>query len=170
MMDIEASRNFRRITGTLTTSGVVRPEALKALALQGYEVVVNLLPETSEYAVPHEREIVESQGIEYIHIPVDFKHPVPSDFDRFSEALDRVIDNKVHVHCAANYRVSAFYALYEVGRGHWSTDRAIKFMCDIWQPAEHPGWSEFVTDVLAKIGAKPGTTAERGKSAGPGEH
>ena len=61
-MDIESSYNFRRITEKLTTSGIVRPDALRALGSKGYEVLVNLLPDTSEYAIAHEREIVESQG------------------------------------------------------------------------------------------------------------
>ena len=65
-MDIEASYNFRRISERLTTSGIVHRDGLKALSTQGYQVVVNLLPETSENAIPNEREVVESQGLEYV--------------------------------------------------------------------------------------------------------
>ena len=79
-MDIEASYNFRRITEKLTTSGIVQPDGLKALRAQGYEVVINLLPDTGRNAIPNERDIVESQGIEYIYIPVDFKQPTSADF------------------------------------------------------------------------------------------
>ena len=147
-MNIESSRNFRMITDRLTTSGVVGADRLKALASQGYEVVVNLLPDTSEHAVPDERSIVESQRLEYIHIPVDFKRPERSDFVTFSEALDRVSERKVHIHCAANYRVSAFYSLYAVSRGRWSTDQAMEFIHSVWEPAEYPGWSEFIAEVL----------------------
>ncbi|MBE7564258.1 protein tyrosine phosphatase family protein [Acidithiobacillus sp. HP-6] len=142
-MDIEASYNFRRITERLTTSGIVHPDGLKALRGQGYEVVVNLLPDTSEYAIPYERDTVESQGIEYIYIPVDFKRPTSSNFLQFSEALDRVHEKKVHVHCAANYRVSAFCSLYLVSRDRWGAEQAMEFIRSIWQPTEHPGWSEF---------------------------
>lgn len=153
-MDIEASHNFRRISARLTTSGIVHPDGLKALREQGYEVVVNLLPDSSEYAIPDERETVESQGIEYIHIPVDFKRPTSSDFLKFSEALGRVNEKKVHVHCAANYRVSAFYSLYMVDSGLWSLDKAMEFIRSIWQPTEHPGWSDFIGDILAEIDAR----------------
>ena len=146
-MNIETSYNFRKIHDDLTTSGVVRPDCLKTLASQGYEVLVNLMPDASEYAVADERAIVKSQKLEYIYIPVDFKQPKHSDFVQFSEALDRVLDKKVHIHCAANYRVSAFYALYAANRGYWSPDRAWKFILEVWQPAEHSGWSEFIADV-----------------------
>jgi protein tyrosine phosphatase (PTP) superfamily phosphohydrolase (DUF442 family) len=149
-MDIGASYNFRRLGERLTTSGIVRADGLKALRAQGYEVVVNLLPDSSEYAIPNEREAIESQGIEYIHIPVDFTQPTSSDFLKFSEALDRVREKKVHVHCAANYRVSAFYSLYLVSRGFWSAEQAMEFICSIWQPTEHPNWSDFIAGILAE--------------------
>jgi protein tyrosine phosphatase (PTP) superfamily phosphohydrolase (DUF442 family) len=158
-MNIEASYNFRRISDTLTTSGVVRPDGLKSLTAESYEVVVNLLPDTSEHAIAGERDIVESQSIEYIYIPVDFKQPSRSDFALFSKALDQVGGKKTHVHCAANYRVSAFYSLYLVTRGHWSADRAFEFIHGVWQPADHPGWSEFISDILAA--APPDVAADR---------
>lgn len=147
-MDIDTSYNFLRINEKLTTSGLIPTDGLKALASQDYAVVINLLPDTSEYAIPHEREIVESQGIEYIYIPVDFQHPEPSDFSAFSESLERVLNSKVHIHCAANYRVSAFYALFEVNHGRWSQEQAMAFIQSIWQPIEHPEWSQFITDTL----------------------
>ena len=149
-MHIEKSYNIRRVSDNLTTSGIVRPDRLRTLASQGYDVVLNLLPDESEYAVPGERQIVESQGIEYIYIPVEFKQPKRSDFQKFSEALDRVQHRKVHIHCAANYRVSAFYSLYEVKRGVWSSVQAKEFIYGVWRPAEHPGWSDFISDVLGE--------------------
>ncbi len=148
-MGIEDSYNFRRISSTLTTSGLVRPDVLESLAAQGYEVVVNLLPDTHEKAVPDERAIVEAQGLEYVHIPVDFKQPTRLNFEKFCETLDRLPASKAHVHCAANFRVSAFYSLYQVRRGHWSVQRATEFIAGIWQPAEYPGWTEFISDILA---------------------
>ena len=168
-MSIESSYNFRRVTDRLTTSGIVRPDQLKALREQGYEVVVNLLPDTSEHAIANERDVIESQGIEYIHIPVDFKQPTSSDFLKFSGALDRVHEKKVHVHCAANYRVSAFYSLYLVSRTVWSAEQAMEFICSIWQPTEHPAWSDFISGTLAQISAHQDTPTTRGEGAAPTE-
>ena len=148
---IKGSYNFRIISDRLTTSGVVGADRLNALASQGYEAVVNLLPDSSEHAVADERDIVESQRAEYIYIPVDFKAPARSDFTRFSEALDSLSDRKIHIHCAANYRVSAFYALYAVSRGRWSTAQATDFIYGVWQPADYPGWSEFIDDILGEL-------------------
>ena len=147
-MKIESSYNFRAPSDQLTTSGVVRREALEALAAQGYQVVVNLLPDSSEQAVAGEREIITAQAIEYIHIPVDFKQPLRLDFTRFAAVLDRVREKKVHVHCAANFRVSVFYSLYQVTRGDWSVARAREFIAGVWRPEEHPGWPEFIAEIL----------------------
>lgn len=149
--DIEDSYNFRMISDRLTTSGVVGADRLKALASQGYEAVINLLPDTSEHAVSDERDIVESQLVEYIYIPVDFKAPGRSDFARFLEVLDRLSDKKIHIHCAANYRVSAFYSLYAVGRGRWSKDQATEFIRSVWRPADYPGWPEFIDEILGEL-------------------
>lgn len=149
-MDIETSYNFRRINDRLTTSGLVKSAGLKVLAAQGYAAVINLLPETNEYATPGEREIVEAQGIEYIYIPVDFKQPTRFDFEKFSAALDQVGEKKVHVHCAANYRVSTFYSLYQVRAGRWSIDQANEFIRGIWRPEEHPGWSDFISEIVSE--------------------
>ena len=148
---IEDSYNFRRISDRITTSGVVGADRLQALASQDYEVVVNLLPDSSEHAVANERDLVEAQQIEYIYIPVDFKAPGRSDFTRFAEALDRLSDKKVHIHCAANYRVSAFYSLYAASRGRWSAVQAIDFIRGVWQPADYPGWSEFIDEILGEL-------------------
>ena len=148
---IEDSYNFRTISDRLTTSGVVGADRLEALASQGYEVVVNLLPDSSEHAVSNEQGIVESQRIEYIYIPVDFKAPGRADLTRFSEALDRLPDSKIHIHCAANYRVSAFYSLYAASRGRWSADQATDFIQSVWRPADYPGWSEFIDEILGEL-------------------
>jgi protein tyrosine phosphatase (PTP) superfamily phosphohydrolase (DUF442 family) len=149
--DIKDSYNYRMISDKITTSGVVGADRLEALASQSYEAVVNLLPDNSEHAVSNEQGIVESQRVEYIYIPVDFKAPGRSDFARFSEALDRLSDRKIHIHCAANYRVSAFYSLYAASRGRWSADQATEFIHSVWQPAEYPGWSEFIAGILEEL-------------------
>jgi protein tyrosine phosphatase (PTP) superfamily phosphohydrolase (DUF442 family) len=148
-MGIESSHNFRKVNNRLTTSGSVRPDVLKTLSSQGYEVVVNLLPDSSEYAVAGEEGIVESQNIRYIYIPVDFKQPTRLDFTKFSQALDELQDRKVHLHCAANYRVSAFYSLYQVCSKRWSLEQATQFIEDVWQPAAYSGWAAFMADILA---------------------
>jgi protein tyrosine phosphatase (PTP) superfamily phosphohydrolase (DUF442 family) len=168
-MDIATSYNFRRVSDALTTSGRVSADALKDLGAQGYQAVVNLLPDDNQHALPGEREIVESQRLEYIHIPVDFKNPTRADFERFSESMDRLLGKKTHVHCAANWRVTAFYSLFEVRRARWTISEATEFIHGVWKPAEHSGWSKFIADILGMDNAEQGVAADRRENAAPAE-
>jgi uncharacterized protein (TIGR01244 family) len=143
-MSIEESYNFRRIDDRLTTSGVVSAEQLEQLGAEGYDCVINLLPGDSEYAVAGERELVEGLGLDYVHIPVDFAAPTQDDFDAFVSAMDAHADAKVHVHCAANYRVSAFYSRYARSRGLSTAAEAEALVRGLWNPDEHPPWPAFV--------------------------
>lgn len=146
-MSIEQAYNYRTVSKTVATAGVVNPEQLATLSDNGIEVVINLMPDTSEYAVVDERQIVESQGIEYWCLPVDFTAPKLEEYEKFRSKLDQVGDKKLLIHCAANCRVSAFYSRYAIERGIWSVEKADKFMLSIWQPSEYPGWPEWLDEV-----------------------
>lgn len=149
-MSIEGSYNFRRVSDRVTTSGVVGDKRLANLQVQGYGAVINLLPDQSEYAVPEEGEIVTGQGLRYFYIPVDFAAPTQADFDAFVQAMDAVGDKTVHVHCAANFRVSAFYSLYAMRKGLWAAEEADEFIEGLWNPAEHPAWAAFIKEQRAR--------------------
>jgi hypothetical protein len=58
-------RVFARIT---TTSGVVPAERLSELGFEGYDTVINLLPDSSEHEVASEAHVVNEQVFAYIHI------------------------------------------------------------------------------------------------------
>ena len=149
-MSIEGSYNFRRVNDRVTTSGVVGDKRLASLQAQGYGALINLLPDQSEYAVPEEDGIVTGQGLRYLYIPVDFDAPTQADFDAFVQAMDAVGDKTVHVHCAANFRVSAFYSLYALRKGLWTAEEADKFIEGLWNPAEHPAWAGFIAEQRAR--------------------
>lgn len=146
-MTISNSYNFRAIDERTTTSGVVGPNRLKGLAAEGYALLINLLPDDTEHSIPDEQDIVESQGVKYVHIPVDFRQPGLADYEQFAAAMDAAQGQKKHIHCAANFRVSAFYSLYAVQRGYWDAARADAFVRDLWEPELFPGWPEFMTAV-----------------------
>lgn len=139
-MAINNSYNFRAISDLLTTSGVVGGNRLKGLAAEGYGLVINLLPDDNQYAVAGEQEIIESQGVEYIYIPVDFECPTKGDFQQFVTAMTAAKQYKTHVHCAANWRVSGFWGVYAEQQGIWSRSQADEFIAGLWQPDHFPAW------------------------------
>jgi uncharacterized protein (TIGR01244 family) len=143
-MALESSLNFRRVSDQVTTSGTVAADDLGQLGALGYDLVVNLLPDRSPYAVPGEAVIVAGAGVAYEYLPIDFADPRREQLDRFIEVMGAAEGKKVHVHCAANYRVSAFYSLYAMARGWWGEAEADEHLAGIWTEGEYPVWDEFI--------------------------
>jgi len=150
-MSIDASYNFRRVDERLTTSGIVNVEQLRELRDQGYGAVINLKPDIEAEIGADEGAIVRDQGIDYVYLPVDFDEPTHADFEAFTAAMDAHAGETVHVHCAANYRVTAFYSVYALERGLWTEDEADRFVRDVWDPSEFPAWHAFIEDERARI-------------------
>ena len=141
--------NFFSVEKLLSTSGQPTEAQLSALADQGYEVVINLgLHNDPRYSLPDETGLVKSLGMTYIHIPVQFGAPSENDLESFFNAMESNINKKVHVHCAANMRVTAFLGLYYLIRQGKSKDEAFAPMKSIWEP--DGVWLSFITSMLAK--------------------
>ncbi len=56
------------------------------------------------------------------------------------------------IHCAANFRVTAFYALYAMKHPGWSEAQAEEFRASIRQASTYPEWERFIEQMKAKIG------------------
>ena len=66
-MGIEDSYNFRRINPNLTTSGLVSAAQLDDLQREGYDAVINLLPDSYDRARPGPRLRVHPRGFRRSH-------------------------------------------------------------------------------------------------------
>jgi protein tyrosine phosphatase (PTP) superfamily phosphohydrolase (DUF442 family) len=138
----EAITNWRRLDGRITTSGQPTEPQLAGLHALGIRHVVNLGLHSHEKALPDEAASLGRLGMSYIHIPVDFKNPTDEDFARFCTAMEALKDVPVHVHCIANYRVSAFF--YRYRRDVLGTDEteARAEMEQVWKPDRV--WQTFI--------------------------
>jgi uncharacterized protein (TIGR01244 family) len=149
--DAQAFRayNYRQIDSGLATSGVVPPEEFANIAAAGFATVINLLPDDSQYAVADESQLVSNLGMRYVHIPVDFAAPQLDDFDAFRDAMAEAEGAPVWVHCAANWRVSAFVTLYgEMMRG-WPAAQGEELIADLWEP--DAVWQAFMRSVRERV-------------------
>jgi protein tyrosine phosphatase (PTP) superfamily phosphohydrolase (DUF442 family) len=140
--------NFYQLSPTIATAGQPTANQLASVHGAGYRSIVNLAPGTHENALPNERELVESLGMEYIHIPVQFDRPLAADFDRFCEVMNQDRDAPIFVHCAANLRVSSFIYLYRTIELNDDRDLASADLAKIWQP--NPVWQAFIDKTIAR--------------------
>ena len=141
--------NYMFLTEKLSSSGMPTPGQVKEVADAGVQVVINLATSKSEGAIPNEDELVKGLGMEYIHIPVEWNNPTKQNLDDFFNAMGAHQDEKVHVHCQANYRVSAFIMLYRVLQLGWKKEDAIPVMEKMWNPEDFPVWQKFIDESLS---------------------
>jgi protein tyrosine phosphatase (PTP) superfamily phosphohydrolase (DUF442 family) len=142
MADPQSIYNWRRLDDRIITSGQPTETQLADIEALGVRHVVNLALHTHEKALPDERGSLGRLGISYIHIPVDFQNPTDQDFEKFCSAMEELKDVPVHVHCIANYRVSAFFYRYRRNVLGWDDAKARAEMDAIWHP--EGVWAEFI--------------------------
>jgi len=140
--DPESIYNWHRLDERLTTSGQPTEAQLADIHALGIGHVVNLGLHTHEMALPDEAASAAALGMTYIHIPVDFQNPTEADFTRFCDVMDELKDWPVHVHCIANYRVSAFFYRYRRDALGMDEGRARADLEKLWQPTEV--WAAFI--------------------------
>jgi len=104
--------NYIKINELISTSGQPTPEQFKQIAQEGFDVVINLALHNASNAIENEDIVVTDLNMAYFHIPVNFENPKASDLKLFINTLQALGANKVWVHCALNYRVSAFMYVY----------------------------------------------------------
>ncbi len=147
-MSVDKAYNFRGIDDLVSTSGSLTEDQLRLLKPEGYEAVINLLPADSDYAIANEPAIVREQGIAYESIPVDFAAPTEANYRDFAARFKALSGKKVMLHCAANYRVSAFYAIFAHEHLGWSIDEARAHIASIWSIEDYPVWETFIESLL----------------------
>lgn len=134
--------NYLPLSTGLVTSGQPTEAQLVAIKAAGFGRVINLAPHGLENSLLDEAAVVTGLGMEYVHIPVDFKHPSDADFARFCNAMAQSNVQKVLVHCAANMRVSAFMYRYRTQVLREDKTAAGQDLHRIWKP--FGAWADFI--------------------------
>lgn len=147
MNSLASIYNFLLLSELIATAGQPTEEQFAAIANDNYQVVVNLALPTSDRALPDERVIVESHGLEYVDIPVIWERPTLQDLEHFFQVMEVNNTRKVFVHCAANMRVSAFMYLYRRLKSRVDETVIKQDLFKIWQPNEV--WRQFIQQAIA---------------------
>lgn len=147
-MNIDKAYKFLKINELSSCSGALVDVDMQNFSSQGYEVVINLLPDDSKYSTKNEKKLLESQGLQYHYIAVDWDNPKQSDFELFEKIMNFNQGKKIHIHCAANYRATAFYGMYSCKNLDWSREQFNALTAKIWIISDYPVWVQFVSKIL----------------------
>lgn len=142
MDSLEQITNFIALGDRFATAGMPEREQFSAIAEAGYQVVVNLACLDSPGQQADEAALLESLGLQYIHIPVAWENPQLSDVERFFEALETHSQQRIFIHCVLNYRVSAFVYLFRTLRQAIPHEQAWADLNRIWHPEGK--WAAFI--------------------------
>lgn len=146
--------NYIKVNDQVITGGQPTADQLRDAAVEGFVTVINLATISSQYSLPDEAGLVDSLGMTYFHIPVDWENPMERDFFAFEERMTHLPPGKVLIHCAANYRVTAFYSLYAQKHLAWSGEQASQFRSRIWSGSSYPVWEEFIARIERALPGK----------------
>lgn len=150
-MNTQEIYNYLQVDERTITSGQPQEEQLRAAAEEGFTIVINLAPTSSRNALPDEAGFVQSLGLAYHYIPVDWNNPTEEDLTAFEAAMSQRPAGKTLVHCAANFRATAFYSLYALKHLGWSAEQAESFRASIWAGSDYPVWETFIAEMKEKL-------------------
>jgi protein tyrosine phosphatase (PTP) superfamily phosphohydrolase (DUF442 family) len=142
--------NYKFFHEKLSSSGMPTTEQMKSVAEAGVQLVINLAPHDVKHAIPNEAELVMSLGMQYINVPVNWGTPTKDGLNIFMDAMDANQDKKIHVHCEANFRASAFISMYRILRLGWKPEEALEIMHTIWDDDAYPVWKMFIEDAIQR--------------------
>ena len=135
---------------SLTTAGQPTEAELLLIASSGFDRVIFLAFTNHAKAVDDEDDIVRDQGLQFIHIPVEWESPSPADFATFAAVMQTFGSGRTLVHCEVNFRASVFGFLYQVLYEGADVDEAMSLMQSIWIPNDT--WEAFIVRVMSDGG------------------
>ena len=141
--------NYIKINELISTSGQPKIEEFDLIKDEGFEVVINLALCNASNAIENEDKVVTNLGMSYFHIPVDFENPKLSDLKLFINVMQSLGANKVWVHCAKNYRVSAFMYVYHKYVLKTPFENIDLSIFNIWNPDKT--WQELMKITLEDL-------------------
>ena len=73
------------------------------------------------------------------------------DLDEADTTFDETAGERTLIHCAANFRVTAFYSLYAQKHLGWSEGQAEALRARIWAGSDYPVWEAFIARQRAAL-------------------
>jgi protein tyrosine phosphatase (PTP) superfamily phosphohydrolase (DUF442 family) len=118
------------------------------MAALGFQTVIDLGTPEDHRVLPNENELCTAQGLNYLHLLIEFSAPKFEDYELLRDLLNALYPRKVWLHCAQNKRVSALIFLYNVIDRSMPISEARGRLHLIWQPDET--WQAFLDEALER--------------------
>lgn len=149
-MSTEEIFNYVKVNDQISTAGQPTEDQLRDAAAEGFTTIINLAPVNPPYTPANEAGLARELGLNYIYIPVTWNNPTDADFAAFERAMSETAGDKTLIHCAANFRVTAFYTLYAQKHLGWSEAQAAALRDRIWAGSDYPVWEAFIARKAAE--------------------
>ena len=149
-MSTEEIFNYVKVDDRISTAGQPTENQLRDAAAEGFTTIINLAPVNPPYTPANEAGLARELGLNYIHIPVAWNNPTDADFAAFERAMNETAGDRTLIHCAANFRVTAFYTLYARKHLGWSEAQAAALRDRIWAGSDYPVWEAFIARKAAE--------------------
>ena len=128
MNHIEYIDSFRKNDEKLSTAGQPTELEFKLVADEGFEVIINIRPDSEMFDVFDEKSIVENLGLTYFQIPVTLDTLTNEILSRFFELMEQQKERSVFLHCRKNVRVPIILTLYKIIKLGWEKDKALNWL------------------------------------------
>ncbi len=103
-------KRFNPISDTYITSGLPTSEEFALLKEAGVEVVINLIPPTTQEKQP-DLCAIQKAGFLYYTVPFYHANPIQC-IEMFKTIMEEVKDKNILVHCSVNWRASVYSDSY----------------------------------------------------------
>ncbi len=150
-MSIQEIKNYCQVNTLLSLGGQPTEEQLRAIAHDGFKIVINLATINPRYSLEDESASVRAAGMSYYHVPVEWANPTEDDFESFENIFRQLGSEKTFIHCAANFRATAFYGLYALKHLGWSEEQMNALLAPVWDGSNYPIWNSFIDEMKATI-------------------
>ena len=150
-MSTEEIFNYLKIDDRISTAGQPTEDQLRDAAAEGFTAIINLAPVNPPYTPADEAGLARQLGLIYFYIPVAWNNPTDADFAAFEQAMSATAGQPTLIHCAANFRVTAFYTLYAQKHLGLSAAQADALRDRIWAGSDYPVWEAFIARKRAEM-------------------
>ena len=119
--------NFHVVSERILRGGQPSDDGFKKLAQRGVKTVIDLRL-SEEHSIPHEKQVVEADGMEFISVPMKgLSAPTLDQLSRIFRVLESSDNWPVFIHCRRGAdRTGTVLACYRIIHDRWDNRKALE--------------------------------------------